>query len=823
MVKYRNIANLDKNKISIKTKWKIRVNLSLINSVFNQTPTIKMDTNRSTVDNLLDKLEILLKKQEQFSQEIQELKREISKVITEPKSETPDISFSDSDMVVESTEELEKVSIQDQTEPILAKPESHFINKPPSSVSLDVKSNLEKFIGENLINKIGIVITIIGVAIGARYAIENQFISPLTRIILGYLFGLGLFGVAIKLKKEYTNFSAVLLSGSLSIMYFITFFAFNFYNLFPQGITFGIMLLLTGFTVLAAYNYNQQVIAHIGLVGAYAIPFLLSNSSGRIEVLFSYIAIINIGILAISLKKYWKSVYYSSFIATWIIYLIWLVVKFKPADQQFLALGFATAFFVIFYLTFLLFKIVQKEKFVFSDILLLLSNSFIFYFIGYSILSDHSDFSKYLGTFTIFNAIIHSLVSAIVYKQKLADRNLFYFVLGLVFVFITITIPVQLDGNWVTILWATEAAVLFWIGRTRGVDFYEKLSLPLMGLALFSIIHDWNSVYGEINQGITTLTLTPIFNLTFLTSVITVAAFSFINVVNFNKKYSLPKFQNDGTQILVSSFIVATILITSYFSIALEISNYWNQLYFNSAIEIVGENNLSTQILNNNLPHFKTVWIINFSLLFCTALTLLVDLKIKSILSSKLVLSLNFLVIFALLSIGLYTFSVLRINYLEKINADYFNIGIINIWIRYISFAFTSVLVIASYKLIRKTSLPISFYNAIDIMLHFSIIWILSSELIHWMDIAKSAQSYKLGLSILWGSYSLLLIIIGLWKKKKHLRIGAITLFGVTLAKLFLYDIAHLETIPKTIVLVSLGLLLLIISFLYNKYKHLVT
>jgi uncharacterized membrane protein len=79
-----------------------------------------------------------------------------------------------------------------------------------------------------------------------------------------------------------------------------------------------------------------------------------------------------------------------------------------------------------------------------------------------------------------------------------------------------------------------------------------------------------------------------------------------------------------------------------------------------------------------------------------------------------------------------------------------------------------------------------------------------------------------LGLSILWGIYALWLISLGIWKQKKHLRIGAIVLFGLTLVKLFVYDISHLDTISKTIVFVSLGVLLLIISFLYNKFKNLI-
>ncbi len=50
-----------------------------------------------------------------------------------------------------------------------------------------------------------------------------------------------------------------------------------------------------------------------------------------------------------------------------------------------------------------------------------------------------------------------------------------------------------------------------------------------------------------------------------------------------------------------------------------------------------------------------------------------------------------------------------------------------------------------------------------------------------------------------------------------------IAIFGVTLIKLFIYDVSHMDTIPKTILFVSLGILLLIISFLYNKYKHIIS
>ena len=231
--------------------------------------------------------------------------------------------------------------------------------------------DLEKFIGENLISKIGILITVIGVGIGAKYSIENNLVSPLTRIIFGYLVGIGLLGFGIKLKSDYKNYSAVLVSGAIAILYFITFAAYSFYGLIPQMVAFGLMVIFTIFTVIAAINYNKQVIAHIGLVGAYAVPFLLSSGSGNVTTLFSYMVIINVGILAIAFKKYWKTLYYSAAGLTWLIYSAWFAQDYTTTEYFGTALLFLSLFFAIFYITFLAYKLTQNDKVGIEDTLLI--------------------------------------------------------------------------------------------------------------------------------------------------------------------------------------------------------------------------------------------------------------------------------------------------------------------------------------------------------------------------------------------------------------------------------------------------------------------
>jgi len=783
---------------------------------------------KEKIDQLFQKLEILLLGQNRFGNEIDELRSEINNLKSLMEKEESAITEKD------QTELPSKESVLNVKEEV-ASPVYQTVREEPDYRQADyqrkssgrspiIKSDIEKFIGENLINKIGIAVTIIGVAIGAKYSIEHQLISPLTRIILGYMMGFALLAFGIKLKKNYENYSAVLVSGAIAIMYFITYSAYSFYDLIPQVFAFLLMVILTAFTVIAALKYNQPVIAHIGLVGAYAVPFLLSEDSGKVGILYSYMAIINIGILIIAFKRYWKSLFYSSFVLTWIIFISWYFTEYNSKDHFSLALIFISVFFVTFYSILLSYKLLQKEKFNSGDVLMLLSNSFIFYGLGYSLLNSHSTGKELLGLFTLLNAIIHFGVSLLIYRNKLADRNLFYLVIGLVLVFVTVAIPVQLNGNWVTLLWAFEAALLFWIGRTKKVPVYEMLSYILMVLAFISIANDWYALYNNYIPGHPETRVIPFFNINFLSSLLFVASFGFINFLNSSDKYVSQLSWQERIKPLINLFIPAILIIVLYNTFRLEISTYWNQLYADTAIETspTSKTNLSS-IRNYDLKYFKTIWIINYSLLFFSVLSLINIKKIRSRHLGFINLGLNTFFVILFLTVGLYTLSSLRDAYLYQTMSAYFNHSSFNIEIRYIVFAFVGLTLLLCYRYIQQDFIVQISPNLIvgfDLLLYISVLWIISSELINWLAIRQYSELYRLGISILWGVYALGMVVIGIWKNKKDLRIMAITLFAITLIKLFFYDISHLGTIPRTIIFVSLGILLLVISFLYNKFRN---
>ena len=750
-----------------------------------------MENNAQKLDELIRRLDELSRKQDVFSKEIQYLRSEIQ--------------------ILKSGESVSEIEEKSEiTEPTIPVSElKNQIQKPVVPKKPKQPSDLEKIIGESWLNKIGILGIIIGVTILGKYSIDNNLISPLTRIILGYLVGIGLLGLGIKLKEKFESYSAVLVSGAMSIFYFITYFAYDFYGLIPQIMTFALMVIFTVFTVFASLKYNRSVIAHIGLVGAYTIPFLLSNDSGNAMFLFIYITIINLGILAVSIKRYCKSLYYVAFSFTWLIFAFWLVADYSKFEDKVLAFVFATIFFLMFYAVAITNRIIQEKRLAKRDIIMILLNSFIYFGLGYGILNSE-DTEQYVGLFTLFNAVIHFAVGHIIRNKKLADKTLFYLVLGLVFTFITIAIPIQLDGNWVTLLWIAQAVLLFWIGRTKNVVAYEKISYVIIFLAFFSLFQDWTNYHSLMGR------IRVLFNVVFLTSILVMLGYGYIVYLSNKKQYFTTENQNGLTTVM--NYITPVLLgIVSYFAFSNEIILFFGNWFMDTNIF-----DKNQAIYNYNIYSFRYLFLIGYSILFFGILSLFNIRKIKNKVLGIVAIILTLISLFVAQTGGLYVLGELREVYIDRALNDYYQIGFGYVLIRYLLFACIAFGIYTLFKYIRQefmNPLNKSLKFTAEFAMYVSVLCFLSNELITWLDVAGNKGVFKLGLSILWGIYALVLIYLGIFKRRKYLRIGAIVLFAITLLKLLFYDISGMNTLSKIIVFIGLGVLLLIISFLYNKFK----
>lgn len=147
------------------------------------------------------------------------------------------------------------------------KPTPVFIKKEKAKI------NYEKFIGENLFGKIGILVLVVGVGLFVKYAIDKDWINETMRTILGFVAGAVLLFVAERLCEKYRTFSSLLAGGAFAVFYLTVAIAFHYYNLFSQTVAFIILVFVTLMMSILAILYDRRELAVISLVGGLLLLF----------------------------------------------------------------------------------------------------------------------------------------------------------------------------------------------------------------------------------------------------------------------------------------------------------------------------------------------------------------------------------------------------------------------------------------------------------------------------------------------------------------------------------------------------------------------
>jgi uncharacterized membrane protein len=348
-----------------------------------------------------------------------------------------------------------------------------------------VQFSLENFIGLKLIHIIGIIVLVIGLSIGVKYAIDKDLISEGMRIGLAYGAGLILCLLSARLKSKYLLFSGILFSGGMASVYFTTYGAFVYYSMMPFSIAFILMILLTVFVVYQALVYNHEEIALLGLVGAYAIPFLISKNSDKPELLFLYITVINIGIIYLGIKRPWKNVGRIAQAVTWVLFLAWAATRYNVKDQW-VGYLYMVVFYLLFVFNALSGKISRKVKLQKENFYQLIFNNLALY-IGSLFISTPSMNVHSLALVTFINAIVAAILAAVLYsvwkeKQSSLITGAFAFFLFILF------IAFQWTGLTVTFLWLLVALLLFAAGVMRKLKILRMGAIVLLGITLFKLV-----------------------------------------------------------------------------------------------------------------------------------------------------------------------------------------------------------------------------------------------------------------------------------------------------------------------------------------------
>jgi peptidoglycan/LPS O-acetylase OafA/YrhL len=290
-----------------------------------------------------------------------------------------------------------------------------------------------------------------------------------------------------------------------------------------------------------------------------------------------------------------------------------------------------------------------------------------------------------------------------------------------------------------------------------------------------------------------------------------------------NRKTNAEYLSQSSQNVLL--YVLPTILlVVFYFSVSLEISSYWNQLQIKLEVNKSTLGNEYGKTLDTReFELFRRIWLSIYAMLYFAVLGFINIKRVRNYYLGWANIILSVWVLFFFVTVTCYNLNLLQDSYLHPAESIPFHQHGFSAFIRLISYVSGFFLLFSLKKyIVQKFIYPTKLKLRVifDIILNVFLFSVSSYLMVHFFFVYTDDPILgKHCLSILWGIYALVLIVIGISKQQKHLRVIAITMFSITLVKLFLYDTEGLGTIGKTVVFVSVGVLLLIVSFLYNQFK----
>ena len=680
--------------------------------------------------------------------------------IQETEDKTPEVEE-------ETPETIEEPVEEEQEESAMAMEEEEEIEEYATS-----ETNFEKYIGENLFGKIGILIFIIGIGFFVKYAIDQNWINETARTLMGYAVGAGMLVLAERLHKRYHTFSSLLAGGAFGIYYLITAIAFHYYALFSHTIAFVILCATTIFMSAVSVLYDRKELAVTALVGGFIAPFIISTDSSSIISLQIYITILNIGMFCLAMYKKWAILPMVSFGFTYII--LWGTTALGSfSDSEAVTtyptlFAFATLFYVIFLLPVVFILRTQYGENTRLGLLgIITANSFMYLIYGDFLLQHFeasSDTTAYLAFFiAAVNLAIHLYLRFRVEGQDTL-RNL---MLGLAVTFASMGIPILFSAANVLMVWAAESVLLLWLFTKEKNRIYELASAVLLLLTLGALAY-YRTTDTFIHDTGDSLFFNGAF---FVTTFVSIAYYVVAVIMQFNKELF------SDTKRLIAYTPCNAIAYALGFSILF--LAFRDNFHFH---------------LEQPISEYASLLTANIMLLGGA----LILRKRFEISENKLAYEISLYLAGILFAMTVWNYTApegLLLRWLMAL-----------VTIAYMAYCMRGQLLVTS----NQRNLHIE-YSIIS-----TLMWLTLTRL---LLITFNEVNFSTAFSLSLGIAAFILMCIGMRYHSKEIRIVSLAEFGIVIGKLILNDVWAMPALGKIIVFISLGALLLILSFLYQKLK----
>ncbi|MGC1462619.1 MAG: DUF2339 domain-containing protein [Terracidiphilus sp.] len=487
----------------------------------------------------------------------------------------PQANYSSATETVETATPPPPEVAQPEPPPALPIPAPSFAYSAQGGAETD--RSLESRIGSQWFNRVGILAVLIGMAWFLKLAIDNRWIGPLGRVMIGLIAGAGLIAWSERFRnKGYAAFSYSLKAIGSGTLYLSLWAAFSLYHLVPSGAAFAAMIAVTAFNGYMAWVQDAELLALYAIVGGLSTPMLLSTGENHEITLFGYLLLLDIAVLLLVALRPWSRLLFGAFVGTVLFVTGWWF-EFYSDSQSLRTALFVACFFLIFAVAPRLVRAKSSDDEHFSGwdtlalVLLPIANAALGFIAFYSLLDrPGADWAQpWLAVaFAAFYLLMLRLPA--VGRLKTSPALLSGLHLAAAVVFLTIAIPLKAHGRWITIGWLVEGAALLWVASRTRSQLLRVLAVLCVVLGVVALI--------TVNPD---ASATPIFNERFGTYCVAIAVFIFAAWLARKAGAEADTDQEPTWQALavVAALAVNAIILMA---VSLEIHGYWWSLRWQS-------------------------------------------------------------------------------------------------------------------------------------------------------------------------------------------------------------------------------------------------
>jgi uncharacterized membrane protein len=438
-----------------------------------------------------------------------------------------------------------------------------------SAASASHKGSLENRIGSQWFNRIGILAVLIGMAWFLKLAIDNHWIGPLGRVLVGLIAGAGLIVWSERFRSRgYSGFSYSLKALGSGILYLSLWAAFSLFHLVPAAVAFAAMIVVTAFNGFMSWSQDSELLALYAIVGGLSIPVLVLTGENSEVTLFSYLLLLDIAVLVLVALRPWSRLLFGAFTGTVLFVFGWCATFYSRAQSGRTAL-FVGCFFVIFATAPRLVRVNLEDESRVSGwdnlalVLLPISNAALGFLAFYEIFdpSGSSWAGPWLAVgFAAFYLLLLRLPAGGSLHQSPAILSALHLTAAVVF--LSSAIPLKAHGRWLTIGWLTEGTALLWFSR--------RINSPLLrGLAVICLLLGLAALL-VVNPPASTV---PLLNERFATYCVGIAAFTVVFVMAKAQRNEPEQGELPWHTLAAAAVLVVNAL--TLVAIGWEIHSYW--------------------------------------------------------------------------------------------------------------------------------------------------------------------------------------------------------------------------------------------------------